>query len=132
VPVVSKSGETVQCDSWAVRDDSHLWVFVYNWDMYGEPMITRHISIVISDVARTGKPNVSLRMIDDKNANARPVWESLGKPTYPTAKEIQSMLDASQIVYQPVQYTVDNTDITISLTVMPYGVAMLTVPLDYA
>lgn len=131
VPVVSQLGDTTQCDSWAVRDDSNLWVFVYNWDLLGEPMQTRSVSVVIPGVARTGKPHVTLRTIDDKNGNARPVWESMGKPTYPTASQVQQMKTASEVVTQSITYTVNHDGIEVPLTVSPYGVAVITVPLNF-
>jgi len=108
-------------ESYAVRSDRSVSVFVYNWDFFPYELDTEQATVTVCNLPNTIKATV--QKIDNENTNPRKLWEDMGAPTYPTKDQIQQLQDAAECPEQAIQYTKDGQGcVNFSLTLPPYAV----------
>jgi xylan 1,4-beta-xylosidase len=116
-------------DCYALRNKSAATVLCSNWLPYTVPGIQTHtVSVQVCGLA-AAPAAVSTRTIDDKSGSARPLWEALGSPTYPSAAEIAAMQEASLVLAQPqpVQFVPAAGCAVFAVTLAPYATTATTV-----
>ncbi|MDR3276500.1 MAG: hypothetical protein LBT11_04730 [Treponema sp.] len=77
---------------------------------------------------RHGGPCVKaeVQRIDDEHANALAVWEKMGSPEYLSKAEILSLQGASELVRQDQPFEQSEGELTMTVTLPPMGIALVT------
>lgn len=106
----------------------NLSMFIMNWGQ--QTVDDQTVEIVISgsnlDNVKSGK----LYRIDDDNCNPQTIWVNQGSPFYPTQKQIDEMVNASNTY--PKELNVESggsSSVTFKLDVPKMAMAMLVVEL---
>ena len=123
-----RSGPNSTASCYALRNDSAVTVLCANWITYPLPIAPENVAVELCGLTRE-PTDASTRFIDDKHGNARPMWEALGSPTYPTDAEVAAMQMASMVIAQGQAYTyeVGSGCVSFTLQVQAYGVAATTI-----
>ena len=69
--------------------------------------------------------NVYIERIDENHANAKRLWLEMGKPEFPSMREVEQMDTASQIVREPQSWKYENGTIHLDLAMPPHAVAAI-------
>jgi len=123
VPVARNDGACTTANVLALRNASHLAVFVTNHaplPLEGkDPVNTCDVHLNIGG----GGPAVVVR-IDDEHVNPKKAWQAMGYPKYPTRKQLAELEVASELHLEPLEADADGT---FSIQ-MPRGLAAIFVP----
>ena len=94
---------------------------------FSEANITsENITLTFENLSGQLPPTFSLAMIADTQVNPEAVWKQLNSPIYPTYSQIQAMIDASQLKWEPLQYEQSGTNTyIIGLTLRPFSFAFV-------
>jgi xylan 1,4-beta-xylosidase len=113
-------------DAWAVRRGRELTVLLTNHAMPGQPISRQAVRIEIQG-ARTSSGSV-IRRIDEEHANPVAAWWAMGAPEYPSPRQVDELIEASEIRAEGV--VSERADGRLGLTVeLPaHAVAAITIP----
>jgi Glycosyl hydrolases family 39. len=65
------------------------------------------------------------------HANPKRAWMEMGSPTYLDREQIQALMKASELIKEPVDWTLEDNGITIDLLIQPHSVVAISfVPED--
>jgi hypothetical protein len=140
------TGTNTTLGCYAVSNKTAVTVLCYNFIPYPMPIdtvatevpppslslsllvLTAHAQVRVCGL--TAAPAAaSVRFIDDKHGSARPVWEAMGSPTYPTAAQQQELMAASAVPAAPQSYAMVGGCAVFDLTLTAYGSAAVTLEL---
>ena len=118
--------------AWVVRDDDahRATILLTNHAMPRYPIGTERVHVRI-----TGAPmpvKASLQRIDDRHANAAAAWRRIKQPEYLDRKQIEHLQAASELVEEAVDLHRHGEVIDVDVTLVPHGVAAITVEFDPA
>jgi len=116
-------------DVLVTTNSTHMIILATNFDYATEALVSKDICITIKSYTGSKTPTGIVQTIDDNSANPRPVWESMGSPTYPTASQIATLLEASQMKVTTIKPSVVSGTLSFSLTLTPWAVVSITIPL---
>ena len=68
--------------------------------------------------------SVTLTVIDQGSANAKPVWVEMGSPTYPTAGQLAELGVASELQERVLTWRRQGQAVEVEWTMQPYSVAL--------
>ena len=71
--------------------------------------------------------NVYVERIDEDHANAKHCWLEMGKPEFPTRREVEQLCVASQLVRQPQPWKYEDGMVHLELALPPHAIAAITV-----
>jgi len=109
-----------------ISSSKKLDVFIYNFDVPTEDIKDLSLSVQITNLAVIPQ-NANIVIIDGVNANAARAWVSMGTPLYPSQQQIDQMMKASEVRYDPINFTrLSQNSIQFDFTVRRWGVALLT------
>lgn len=111
-------------DFYATVNATHTTVLISNWNTSSSPISSHSFSLDLSPI--TNHRNGIIERIDSDNANAQATWIAQGSPMYPSKSQIQSQFISSLLVPRSISSSSSGFPITIP----PYGVVALTVPLS--
>jgi xylan 1,4-beta-xylosidase len=119
-------GDHPTVDAWAVRRGRELTVLLTNHAMPGQPISRQAVRIEIQG-ARTSSGSV-IRRIDEEHANPVAAWWAMGAPEYPSPRQVDELIEASEIRAEGV--VSERADGRLGLTVeLPaHAVAAITIP----
>jgi xylan 1,4-beta-xylosidase len=101
-----------------------LRLLLSNYDYQSQPISTQTVDITLGNIPGQLAATANIRRIDDTHANALPVWQNAGSPTYPNSTLINQMAQSSQLVVEQVAVSsLGNGQYSISVDLPPYGVA---------
>jgi xylan 1,4-beta-xylosidase len=120
---VEGTHETV--DAWFVRNQTAGTLLLTNHAMPKHPIRKQHVRVRFKGAPRPRR--VYTERIDDEHANARKLWESMGRPGYLSGAQVEDLKLASQLVKEEQPWEYANGNLSCALTVPPHGVAALTV-----
>jgi xylan 1,4-beta-xylosidase len=115
--------ETV--DAWVVRQPGEATVLLDNFALPLHPIETEQVHVQLTGASRPG--HVYVERIDEDHANAKHLWLEMGKPEFPTAREVEQMCVASQMVREPQPWKYEAGRIHMELSLPPQGIAAVTV-----
>lgn len=110
---------------YAVSSKSEVTAMCFNFDVYPNPVVAASVDVKICGF-NSPPSNAYYRLIDDKNGNARPLWEQLGSPTYPSRAQVDAMQAASQVPSAFLAHEIEGNCVETYIQIEPYGVAALT------
>jgi len=109
-------------------DSKQLMIIIYNHNVSGGVIEEESLCITIKGAPTTGDAHI--RRIDETNANPIVAWENLGSPVYPTSDQVYTIVKASNMIKEKIEYTVIGAnEIQFEVTMPPQGVAAITMKL---
>jgi xylan 1,4-beta-xylosidase len=112
-------------DAWVVRRPRAATVLLSNHALPRHPIENDRVHVRL-----TGSPpprNVSVERIDEDHANAKRVWHDMGEPPFPSAREVEQLQAASQIIREPQPWNYEDGTIHLELALPPHAVAAISV-----
>uniref|UniRef100_A0A6B2L3E8 Glycosyl hydrolases family 39 N-terminal catalytic domain-containing protein n=1 Tax=Arcella intermedia TaxID=1963864 RepID=A0A6B2L3E8_9EUKA len=101
---------------------NHTSIFVINWDVKPNPIAPVEVTIEVFAVD-TKTVKAVLYAIDDNHVSAYQYWVKIGKPFYLTPDQVQQCKMASELVPEPLNFSVTSSNsISFTLTVPPQAV----------
>jgi len=114
-------------------NSTHVTTLIYNHNIPDAPIQTETVCVSfqgLSNVFSIGK-SASVRRVDDSHCNPRPVWDSMGSPTYPTRQQIDTLKQASLFQTEQVAIqVVSASQIYFTIDIPPQGVASVVFPIS--
>lgn len=119
-------GDHQTVDAWAVRRDRELTVLLTNHAMPRQPISREAVRIEIQGTRAS--PKAVIRRIDEEHANPVTAWHAMGAPEYPSRRQVDELIEASEIRTEGV--AIERADGRVGLTVElpPHAVAAITIP----
>lgn len=82
----------------ALTDENKVTLFAYNHDIEERDIQAQEMELTILGSFRSAK----MAVIDAAHTSPLAAWEAQGKPSYPTAAQLQQQHEASKLVYAPI------------------------------
>ncbi len=120
--------ETV--DAWATRRGETIAVLLSNTALPRHLIETEQLALQLTGA--TEPSAVFIERIDEEHANARRLWETMGRPTYPDKTQLERLHAASVVGIQSLAWKYENEIIEIEFPLPPHAVALVTVEFDAA
>jgi xylan 1,4-beta-xylosidase len=117
--------ETVDCS--VVRNHSTVTVLLTNHTTPGHSIETEHIKIRLDNAPKPSRAH--LERIDGEHANAKPLWNQMGRPEYLTAKEVEQLQEASRLVKERQSFRYKDNTVWLEIDLPPHSVAAITITL---
>jgi xylan 1,4-beta-xylosidase len=122
---VAGTHETV--DVWVVRGRDAVTVLLTNHALPRHQIETESVNVQLTDLP--SPRSVYVERIDNDHANAKRLWIEMGQPALPSAREIEQLHVASQIVREPLQWKYEAGTLHLELVMPPQAIAAITVEL---
>jgi xylan 1,4-beta-xylosidase len=105
------------------RDDGRLAVAVWNYAPAGEGALSRRYTLELEGAA--GISRAILYRVDPEHSSARPAWEAMGKPDFPTREQQQILRLAGRMSPPEIRTIPPGNHPSLSLMVPPYGLVLV-------
>jgi xylan 1,4-beta-xylosidase len=115
--------ETVDCR--VISRDSTVTVLLTNHTTPGHSIETEQVEIRLNNCPEPGE--VHIQRIDEEHANPKQVWEDMGQPEYLTAREVEQLEDASQVIRKRQRVKYEEGALILNTDLPPHAVAAITV-----
>ena len=106
-------------------------VFVYNHLISGQNGSSCTLTVALDGLESIPTSSTATR-IDDANANPKAAFVAMGSPDYPTRAQLQTLEEASTLVWTPLLnasgVTVHSASSSIAVKVPPHGLCVLRIP----
>lgn len=114
-------------DAWIVTAENRLTVVCTNWALPRHPIVTERVRINLTNVPTPD--SAIIERIDEDHANAKKAWCAMGKPGYPSAKQVQRLHAASVLTQRALRYQYRDGALDVAFTMPPQAVAAVTLQL---
>jgi xylan 1,4-beta-xylosidase len=115
--------ETVDCS--VIQKDSTLTVLLTNHTTPGHSIETEHIELRFENVPEPNEAHI--QRIDYEHANPKLLWEEMGQPAYLSAKNVEQLKDASQLVKERQSFTYEDGTMFLKTELPSHAVAAITI-----
>lgn len=82
----------------ALTDENKVTIFAYNHDIEERDIQAQEMELTVLGSFHSAK----MAVIDAAHTSPLAAWEAQGKPSYPTAAQLQQQHEASELVYAPL------------------------------
>jgi xylan 1,4-beta-xylosidase len=120
--VVDGVHETV--DAWVTRRGETITALLSNSALPRHPIETEQLTLQLAGAKNPDA--VFIERIDEEHANARRLWETMGRPTYPDAAQRERLHAASVVTIEPLIWKYENATVEIEFPLPPQAVALVT------
>jgi xylan 1,4-beta-xylosidase len=114
--------ETV--DAWLVGGRTAVTMMLTNHAMPRHAIRKQRVNVRLKSARRLRR--VYAERIDERHANPRRVWESMGSPAYLSAAQVEKLKRASELVKEDQRWQYQNGHMSCAVTVPPHGIAAVT------
>ena len=122
--LLAVEGSCGTVDAWAVRKAHAVAILLTNHAMPRHSIHTQEVGVRVTSAQ---KPRLCyVERIDDDHANPRRRWESMGKPTYLSAKQLDDLQHASLVRKDPQSWRYSHQSVDFKITLPPHSVAAVT------
>ncbi|UDL92561.1 beta-xylosidase [Mesorhizobium sp. PAMC28654] len=122
--ILQMEGNHPTVDAWSVRDGHSMTVLVSNFAL---PRHTIKDETVHVELLNAPVPAIAtIRRIDDGNANARALWETMGSPDYLSPAMADDLHTASAMRAEHLPVFWSGRGLEFDVTVPPLGIAVIT------
>lgn len=128
LPVQKESGGETFVEMIASKTQHGIRIIAYNHNVYGEPIRSENVNILVENVGKVGK--AAKYSIDQNHANAKGKWTELGRPEYPGKEALTEIKAASCLTEEKVGFSQRGSNVEISFTLPEYGVAAVDLILE--
>ena len=102
-----------------------MTILVSNHQVPLSPIQAERISLTVKGIR--GVRSVSLERIDEEHANPKKAWMEMGSPTYLDRGQIQTLMKASELAGETVDWTADANGVTIDLIIQPHSAVAISI-----
>lgn len=125
--IINEGSPTVDCI--ASRSQESMTILISNHQVPLSPIQPERISLTVKGIR--GVRSSFCERIDETHANPERAWTEMGSPTYLDREQIQTLMRASELVSEPVDWVLEQNEITIDLFIQPHSaIAISLVPKD--
>lgn len=103
-------------------ENGGLRVLAYNQQIEDEPVETEEVVLTIAHAAAA---SATIVRIDGTHANARGLWDELGQPVYPDAKQMGALYEASMLREEPLAVEQTGEGVRVRFALEPNTVALI-------
>eukprot|EP01084_Bolivina_argentea_P276702 472200_1 len=128
----SESNTTLEVFVTMNDSKNEIAVFVMNWIPHGKPINNETVIVKLNNVPNNKNiPSEGiLYRIDSDNCNPGEVWQKQGSPVYPSQKQLDEMVNASNTYPHKIGITNNNGDVTLQVDIPKDGVAVTVIDLS--
>ncbi|MEO9168470.1 MAG: glycosyl hydrolase [Aestuariivirga sp.] len=112
-------------DLWVAQEKKTTTLLLTNFALPRHPITIEVVQIKLSNTKPPSQ--VTIRRIDDDNANAKRLWLEMGSPEYLTAVNVEALNVASICQSKPHPFKIQGDIITLEIALPPLGVAAVTI-----
>ncbi|MFA6155833.1 glycosyl hydrolase [Mesorhizobium sp.] len=121
--ILPVEGNHPTLDSWCVRDGNSLTVLISNFALPRHPIGTETVHVELHDAMKPAMATV--RRIDAETANAKALWETMGRPDYLSPAMVARLHEASAMPEQQLPVTWRDRTLAFDVILPPLGVAAI-------
>lgn len=123
---IDEGSSTVDCI--ASRSQEGITILISNHQVPLSPIQAETISFTIKGIG--GVRSAFVERIDEMHANPRRVWIEMKSPTYLDQEQIQKLMEASELIKEPVNWIADENGIMIDVVIQPHSVVAISLLLE--
>jgi xylan 1,4-beta-xylosidase len=112
---------------WIARAANSVTALLINHVLPRHPIKTETAQIHLTGLARPG--NVWIERIDAHHANSSRRWIEMGKPAFPTPRQVEQLHAASELVREPLKWKYKGEALDFKVSLPAHSVAAVTVEL---
>ena len=110
-------------DCFASQDQEGMTILIANHQIPLSPIRAERIRITVKGIK--GIRSASLERIDETHANPKRTWIEMGSPAYLDRNQIQTLMNASELEKETVDWIQDGDKIIIDLLIQPHSAAAI-------
>lgn len=118
-------GQHNTVDAWVIKGEEKFDVMINNHALPRHDMTTEQVDICLEQAPTP--QSVRVAHIDEDHANPRRAWIDMGEPTYLSGPQVAELDEASQLVWEPLNYEYADGRLRLNLTLPPHAVAAVRV-----
>ena len=122
--ILDVEGNHKTVDAWFVRRQTAATMLLTNHAMPRHCIRKQRVNVRLKGARRPRR--VYVERIDDRHANPRKIWESMGHPNYLSAAQVEKLKVASQLVKEDQRWRYENGTVHCALTIPPHAIVALT------
>jgi len=115
---VEPAGSTVDCV--ATRNREGATILMANHQVPLSPIRAEQVDLRVTGV--TSIRSAHMERIDEEHANPRKAWKEMGSPTYLERTQIETLMKASELHREKVDWKPDRDGISLDLLIQPHSV----------
>jgi xylan 1,4-beta-xylosidase len=115
--------ETVDCS--VIRKGSSVTLLLTNHTTPGHSIETEELHVRLDNAPEP--ISASIRRIDQDHANPKRLWQEMGEPEYLSAKDLERLEEASQLVSEKQRFSFHDGSISLKVRLSPHAVAAITI-----
>jgi xylan 1,4-beta-xylosidase len=115
--------ETVDCS--VVQKDSSVTVWLTNHTTPGHSIETEDVHVCLDNAREPLAARIE--RIDEDHANAKRAWRELGRPEYPSRRDLERLEDASQVKSEKLAVSFREGSVSFRTSLPPHAVAAVTI-----
>jgi len=115
---IDKGSPTVDCI--ASRSQEGITILISNHQVPLSPIRAELVNLTIKGI--NGIRTAFVERIDETHANPKRVWEEMGKPIYLDQGQIRKLIEASELVKEPVNCVTTEDGVVIDVIIQPHSV----------
>jgi xylan 1,4-beta-xylosidase len=117
--LVEGTHETV--DAWLIRGEKSSTIMLTNFALPRHPIATELVRFTLKDARQVTA--ATIHRIDLVHANAKRLWEQMGKPEYPSPAMVAELKQASRLTEEMQPLDADSH--VLEVTLLPQSVAAI-------
>ncbi len=121
-----EASPTVDC--FASRNGRNITILVSNHQVPLSPIQAEKVTFGIKGIKGVG--SASLERIDEQHANPQKAWVEMGSPTYLDRGQIQTLMKASELTSEAVDWRNEVDGVTIDLTIEPHSAVAISLTVE--
>jgi xylan 1,4-beta-xylosidase len=118
---VSETSPTIDCI--ASSSQEGITILISNHQIPLSPIQAESVNITIKGI--NGIRAAFIERIDETHANPKRVWEEMGKPIYLDQGQIRKLIEASELVKEPVKCVEKEDGLLIDVVIQPHSVVAI-------
>jgi len=119
--IADEKSLTVDCI--ACYDKESITILVSNHNVPLSPIKEEAINFTVKGT--NGVRSIYLERIDETHANPRRLWIEMGSPTYLNKEHIHRLMEASELIKEPVIWTEDEDGVSFDIVIQPHSVVAI-------
>lgn len=116
-------GEHDTVSAWMVSGDTRSTIIATNLALPDHDIAAQKVRVEIANAAQIGRAQIA--RIDQAHANAKTIWNEMGCVEYPSAAQVASIIEQSQLEWTPQEVERQGAAASVSLEVQPQSVTAI-------
>ena len=118
-------GTHATVDAWIIGGPQETTIICTNWALPRHPIQAENVRVAMTHASRPVE--VTIRRIDERHANAKRAWQSMGSPEYPSPSEMRRLHVASELKSRAQSHQFRDGKLHLGFAMPPQSVAAIRV-----